>query len=633
MDDEPERAPTGLTEPATPTRRPEGGPPPLVVTVGFTGHRTLEDPAAARQQIEAALGEIGRAFGLVAGAPLARAFQGAPTLRLLVGAAPGADRIVAEAWRASALGEIHFIYPFREPGGDDAFTDDPAAGDPATRVTPAPEFEPWTGIDAKDIGLVGAQSHAEVGRWVVRHADMLVCWWDGEPGRGAGGANDTIRRALERGLPVVWLGPGDKPSRQINPEQSRLHADAAEVIVDLASIAGPLDAASLAAQLTSVLAPPSGAGPHDPEVAARIDYDAHDPLRRRPAPLGLLRTLANHTLWRAFGLFQKFAGRPGPSPPRAGPPPAVIAAQPGFARLTAASEMAGARADLLSSIHRSEQLLLILIAIVAVFFGALPALVGESPGSNFHAVAAGIEFCLGLLAFTVAWAARRAHRHRRWSDARRLTERLRAVLATWPLGFDIADAHAGPARTWTEWRTRALLRAAGPPRGWITRERFDATARWATAVLLDSQVAYHARQHRMARTIERTMRGLENGAFGVLMATLISYIALSLLQLGPLAHWDAPHWFGGLVTLVSAVAPAVGAGCIALEATNGFGELAMQSARLKDEFEALRARIPSGGTLAYHPFLAVIRRGAEVLVEENDAWRDRLLQRRIVRGG
>jgi len=615
--------------PPIPPPRPGDGPPPLVVTVGFTGHRTLDDPAAARRRIDAALAEIGRAVGLVADAPLTRAYHGAPTLRLLIGAAPGADRVVAEAWRAAALGEIHFIYPFRAPQGDDAFTDDPANGDPATRVTPAPEFEPWTGIDAAGLGLAKHQSHAEVGRWIVRHADMLACWWDGEPGRGAGGTNDTIRRALERGLPVVWLGPGGMPSRLIDPEPSHPQADAAEAIADLASIATPLDAASLAARLSSALTPP-GVAARDPEVAARIDYDAHDPTQPPPGPLGPLRNLTNHTLWRAFSLFQKVAGRPGPAPPRPGPPPAEIAAQPGFARLSAATAAAGARADLLSSIHRSEQLLLILIAIVAVFFGALPALVVSGPGSNFHAWAAGIEFFLGLLAFTVAWAARRAHRHRRWSDARRFAERLRGVLATWPLGFDIADAHAGPAQTWTEWRTRALLRAAGPRRGWITRARFDATAGWATAELLDSQIAYHARQHRMAETIEHTMRAIENGAFALLMATLASYIVLSVF--GP-AAWTEPHWFGGLVTLVSAVSPAVGAGCIALDATNGFGELALHSARLRGEFEALRSRVPSQQPPAYHPFSAIIRRGAELLVEDADAWRDRLLRRRIVRGG
>ena len=631
MDDDHEHAESGAA--ALPIQALGAGEDrlPLVVTIGFTGHRTVEDPAAARDKIDAALGEIGRAFGVVAGGQLTRAYHGAPALRLLVGAAPGTDRIVAEAWRAAKLGEVHFIYPFRElGGGGDAFTDDPGAGDPATRVTPAPEFEPWTGIDAIDLGLAKTQSHAEVGRWIVRHADVLVCWWDGAPGRGAGGTNDTIRRALERGLPVMWLGPGDMPSRLIDPEQSHPHADAAEAIADLASIAEPLDAAALAARLAFALTPPGGAAPHDPEVAARIDYDAHDPMRPSRAPLGPMQALINRTLWRAFSLFQKVAGRPGPAPARADPPPPVITAQPGFARLAAATEEAAARADLLSSIHRSEQLLLILIAIVAVFFGALPALVGGSSDSNFHAYAAGIEFFLGLLAFVVAWAARRAHRHRRWSDARRFAERLRGVLATWPLGFDIADAHAGPAQTWTEWRTRALLRAAGPRRGWITRARFDATAGWATAELLDSQIAYHARQHRMAETIEHTMRAIENGAFALLMATLASYIVLSVF--GP-AAWTEPHWFGGLVTLVSAVSPAVGAGCIALDATNGFGELALHSARLRGEFEALRSRVPSQQPPAYHPFSAIIRRGAELLVEDADAWRDRLLRRRIVRGG
>jgi hypothetical protein len=625
MDDASDPVPTPPAEAA----RPDGGRLPLVVTIGFTGHRTLKDPAAAEREFGAALAEIGRAFEIVAGAPLAKAYDGAPALRLLVGAAPGADRMAAATWRAAGLGEIHFIYPFRDPAGDDAFTDQPSKHDPDTRVAPAPEFAPWTGIDAIGLGLADGQAHAEVGRWIVRHADMLACWWDGEPSRGAGGTNDTVRRALERGLPVIWLGPNMAP-RLIDPEQAHHHADAAEAIADLASIAAPLSAEPLAARLATLLTPPAG-GPHSAEVAARIDYDAHDPLRPRLAALAPVQTLFNHTIWRSFSLFQSLAGRQAPAARDVEPPPAAIAVQPGFARLRAAAAEAGSRAGLLSNVHRSEQLLLILIAIVAVFFGALPALVDDARWPAFHAYAAGAEFALGLSAFVVAWAARLAHRHRRWSDARRLAERLRGVLSTWPLGFDIADAHALPAQTWTEWRTRALLRAVGPRRGWITRVRFEETVRWAGVELIGSQIAYHARQHRMAETIERTMRAIENGAFGLLMGTLASYIALSVL--GPAMHWTAPHWFGGLVTLVSAVSPAVGAGCIALDATNGFGELAGHSGRLKDEFEQLRVRLAAAEPAAYHPALAAIRRGAELLVEDADAWRDRLLRRRIVRGG
>jgi hypothetical protein len=272
--------------------------------------------------------------------------------------------------------------------------------------------------------------------------------------------------------------------------------------------------------------------------------------------------------------------------------------------------------------------LLILIAIVAVFFGALPALL---PTGDFHVYAAGVEFLLGVLAFTVAGTARMAHRHRRWSDARRLAERVRGALATWPLGFDIADAHIGAPHTWTEWRALAVLRAAGPRRGWITEPRFQETLRWSAGQLIDSQIAYHARQHRMAETIERTLKATENAAFGLLMGTLASYIAVTLI--GPAIHWNEPHWFGGLVTVVSAVSPAIGAGCIALDATNGFGELRQHSLRLASEFEHLRARIDGADGASYHPALAIIRRGAQLLVEDADAWRDRLQRRRIVRGG
>lgn len=599
----------------------------MVLTVGFTGHRTVADPIAAAGAMSAAFAQIGKAFEIVAASPAAAAFDGAPALRLAIGDAPGADRLAAAAWTAEGLGELHFVYPFKAPTGDDAFTDDPRNDDPATRVSPAPEFAPWTGFDATGLGLAEPQAHAEVGRWIVRNADLLACWWNGEAGRGAGGTNDTMRRALERGLPVIWLGPNGGPIRLIDPE--RAHRLAEGSIDDLASIATPLEAEALAAILGPTLFPPGVAAvAHSGEVAARLDYDAHDPVRARTGLGGAVERLFDRTLWRSFGLFESVCGRAPPAASRTTPPPAAIAAQPGFTRLEAAAEEAGARASHLGRVHRSEQLLLILLAIVAVFFGALPALV---TAADFHVWAALVEFLLGLLAFSVAGTARLAHRHRRWSDARRLAERLRGALATWPLGFDIADVHAGAPRAWTEWRALALLRAAGPRRGWITQARFEETLRWSASQLIDSQIAYHGRQHRMAETIERTLRRVENSAFGLLMATLGSYIALTTLE--PTNPWTQQHWFGGLVTLVSAVSPAVGAGCIALDATNGFGELRQHSARLAGEFQQLRARVDGIDGASYHPALAIIRRGAQLLVEDADAWRDRLLRRRIVRGG
>ncbi len=595
---------------------------PLVLTVGFTGHRSLADAAAASRLIAAAFDDVKAALEGLAALPLAQAYEGRPRLRLLAGGAPGADRLAQEAWRAGKLGELHAIYPFHDPATGGAATDDPAKGDPATLVDPGPEFGAWTGLDALGLGLEPDQAHAEVGRWLVRHADLLVAWWDGEKGRGLGGANDTIRRALERGLPVVWLAPGAPAARLISLADAGRQADATEALAEPESVAVPLTPAALADILAPALRPPPEAGPEadHADAAARRDYASLDPTAPRPGPVGLARRLADRSLWRSFKLFERVAGGRRPPARQSRPPPAAVAAQPGFARLQQAADDAEARASQLSNIHRSEQLLLIVIATLAVFFGALPAL---EVVRDFHLVFAGIEFGLGLIAFGVTVAAQGAHRHRRWSDARRLAERLRSATTTWPLGFDIADVHVAPAYAWTEWRAQAVLRAAGPRRGWITRPRFEETAAWAAGELIDGQIDYHRRQHGTAEHIERSLGWTENIAFLLLMGVLAAYLVLGA---------RSPHWFAGLVTLVSAFAPAVAAGCLALEATNGFRELKERNARLAGAFEAEKARLGPVGGAAYHHVVAVMRRAAQLRVDDADAWRDRLLRRRIVRG-
>ena len=142
---------------------------PLVVTVGFTGHRAIDDLGEARGLLEQALAVVGEAFDAMAASDLRDAYDGEPRLRLMVGEAPGADRLVGEVWRAEGMGEVHAIFPFKAPTGDAAFTDRPEKRDLETRVQPPPEFGPWTGIDAEGLGLASEQAHAEVGRWIVRH--------------------------------------------------------------------------------------------------------------------------------------------------------------------------------------------------------------------------------------------------------------------------------------------------------------------------------------------------------------------------------------------------------------------------------------------------------------------------------
>ena len=75
---------------------------PLAITVGFTGHRVVGEAAdAAEHLIGQALAVIGAAFVQLE-ATVGEAFDGAPRMRLLIGAAPGTDRLFAAQWEAAA---------------------------------------------------------------------------------------------------------------------------------------------------------------------------------------------------------------------------------------------------------------------------------------------------------------------------------------------------------------------------------------------------------------------------------------------------------------------------------------------------------------------------------------------------
>jgi uncharacterized membrane protein YfcA len=643
---------------------------PLVVTVGFAGHRAIEDPAGADALLSRAFAVVGEALAALPSQPLdageealGQAYDGEQRARLLTGAAPGADRLAIAQWRKGRYGEIHALFPFRDPATSTPLTDDPEHATVEDRVEDLSIFAASSGIDAVALGIERNRAHSEIGRWIVRHCDLLVALWNGAPAQGLGGTGDTVRRALERGLPVVWVRPGDDQVRLLEPHEFHRHSQLDEALAAPQSIATPLTSAALLAALIAPFAPPPSQihGSIDPEVASRKDFARVDPLKRRFALISWRDTLLDHTIWSAFSSFKKTVGdlrhwKPPETAPT--PQPGPIASSAGYRRIQAAFEVADRRANRLSAIHRSQQLLLIYVAVLAVFFGAAPALPPIQGLHIDHLQAAWAELLLGIFALLISTYAQRAHRHRRWSDARRLAERLRAALATWPLGVDLADASERPAFTWTEWRARAVLRDAGPPPGWLDRDEFSRRAALATSLLIEGQIRYHSREYHLAETIDRRIKIAEGLAFGVLMIAVASFLVASSLT----THM--PSWVFGVLTMISAVSPSVGAACLALEATNGFGEIARRSSRMGPEFERLRAEIDigrhplhqtevlqdaaqllvedvdfwrsdrdAGRRLSLHHRQEVLRNAAQLLVEDADSWRDRVVSRRIVRGG
>jgi hypothetical protein len=610
---------------------------PLVVTIGFTGHRTLDDGETAARLLDRSFALVragvarllARPTGAV-GETLADAYEGPTRLRLLAGDAPGADRLARERWRASGPGDAHLLYPFRDPETGAPLTDHPDHADPDVRLAAPPADVAWTGFDGVGLGLERNSAHVEVGRWIVRHADIVVALWNGQSASEAGGTGETLRRALERGAPVIWIRPGAAEPRLVSPASVHRLAELDAVMGRLEELCAPLTPETLAELLALALAPPAGARPtKDPEVLARIDYATVDPLAPSRATPRLVWALAGATFWRVSRLFERLAG--GYAGARAtdpgAAPPLELAAEPGFVRIQRAYDEADRRAETLASIHRSEQLLLVFLATAAVLVGASPAMIPQTRAHEAGRLWAALaELMLGALALAVFTLARRAHRRRRWCDARRLSERLRAARAAWPVGVDLGDERIAAPHTWTEWRAMAVIRAAGPIRGWLTRERFDAAAHWIAAELIEGRIPYHAFQHRLAKRIDGALQAIAGLAFGVLMTTLAIYLIVG---------WGLPDrmpaWLPGFVTVVSAVAPAVGAACLAIEATSGFGELSLRNERLRGEFVRAKAQLAAARGDGYRATQELVRRAAQLLVEDADAGRDRLIRRCLVR--
>ena len=601
-------------------------------------------------------------------------------LTLLTGTAAGADKFAIDAWRggdkAKPSRPVHAVLPF--------IIDDGAAGldqsPEDTEVVPAPVdiatgkkegFDPFEHVTALDGAcdmreLPRRDPYLEQSRFLVRWAEVAVAVWDGAMPAGPGGTGDTVRLAIAKGIPVVWidLGQGlENPVvRLISPGNTWTDGSFHEFCRALArgncdEIAPPLDTSKLEQALADQYAPPaadnSDAHGHadgeseDEETAGRLQYV--EPHRGRgetkaklidgifyvgekswPRALSLLSACWQKG-WHAIEVKNKVLQS------------AETPAQSGYILLVDESTKADNIATRTGNTHRFVQFLLLLFAFFAVLFGTLAA---EFPLKKISFVIA--ELILVFLALVI-WRARVMQKnHRLWSDTRRYAERLRALKATWPLAFDIADNTAEKPRTWTEWRARAIRRIAGPPTFAMREQRMivDADhARDDPGGIVDSQRAYHHRSAARMGKAHSNLHVWEYRAFWLLFLGLVAFLLVEFIA--EMFHNEQAH---GLVSgsknwllILSATIPALGAAVIALEAKIGFEENAVRHRRLQPEFERLflamggdAARSAHASATASHaPSIdektELLREAAQLHVSDADSWRDGMTRRQMVK--
>ena len=159
---------------------------PEWTVVGFSGHRSLADPAGTATRIGAMLDELMATHGpLVATSSLAK----------------GADAIFVKAAAARGI-PILLALPFPPERFQRDFEPDEWR-DVQPYLAKAAQVEIVRGAESDD------EAYMETGIRIVDDADVLVAVWDGKATNGLGGTGDVVAYARAMGKPLRWLNPED----------------------------------------------------------------------------------------------------------------------------------------------------------------------------------------------------------------------------------------------------------------------------------------------------------------------------------------------------------------------------------------------------------------------------------------
>ncbi len=568
--------------------------PPLVVTIGVTGHRPNRIPDGAQARIEADIAAVLAAIG--AGCEAARlrhagVFAETPARPVLLSAlAEGADRYAALAAVASGMA-LSVALPFAV----DAYERDFA--DAASRT----EYRDLLAAADRVMALPG--DHVEstlaydaVGTVILENADILLAVWDGGASAGKGGTTDLIERSAAMGMPVVWIDAlGKAPPRVLWSGLSSHPVGG----LDLAHLPVAPAKEVLATVVDAIVRPPE-----DPRERQRLERYLGERADRFNWRLEVPVMLA------LFGLrpMRRSDYEP-PTPDQlaaeleqlAGGMPAAADRPAGLDVFARAYGFADAAAVRYGQVFRGSYVARFMLAAIAVIIGLVALVGGEIFGwTTWQLTVVQLVIVFIILANTAV--ATRRDWHGRWRETRETAERMRSAVPSWLLGQVRNDA-PGLEPAWTGWYARASLRAMGLWSGALDEARL-ATVRAMLAHFVESQRAYHAQSAALMRAIEQRL-----GGFGRL--SFISTLVLALLDIGlQIAGVILPAGWNAVLIGVTAGLPVFGTASFGIRAIGDFEGTAMRSARMAASLATL------GAALATDPAdLVVLRARAATLAD------------------
>jgi len=599
--------------------------PALTLRIGITGARTLGTAQCPRLSAElyAVLLAAREAMALVSARDhsVAAAYRHAPgetplpSLRFLSPLARGADRLAAR--EALALGyTLHVPMPFPQAEYEKDFD---APEDLAEfRALLAQANEDQVTLDG-DHGPEMNRAYEAVGRYVVRHCDLLIAIWDGAPSAGRGGTADIVHYAAGAGVPVWWLHAAEERAPVwIADIQDLRHprpapADAAATLHNyLAAIIQP--PAPVHRHRHGIIGRLARLGQHG-RVSPEIEYFAEQERKRRWP-------------WRAYANFIHWTS--GIDPPRTRPRrPDDPVARYWFDRYLPADARAGEYA----ARYRSAYVWVFGLGTLALFVGALALLLPllrpsagwlEKLWDALAVVFALAELAALLLILGLVTLGMRRDWHEHSIEYRLLAELCRKQQALAPMGWALpitavrsmttADRPASDRGAWVAWLFAADQRAAPLPRGNLAYAAQGAPRSAVLEELIAEQRAYHRARWKMAETASHSLEHWGEVLFGI----VVICVGLKLAVHGLASPgWAVP--FG----LAATVLPGLSAAFVGIRAYAELQLLADQSRHMAAELERAHQRVERLDTtrpLASQDLGAEAAAVATLMLQDLEGW-------------
>jgi hypothetical protein len=615
--------------------------PLLAFRLGITGARNLRADQLARIH-----SQLGEAFALVKAEvermsslpevvdAYAREPIGAVKARtyLLTPLAFGADRLAAREALDHGF-EIFVPMPFPQEVYEEDFTGNAGKSpgvEPVAAEEDGREFRQLLSLASGKLELDGdrgsgpdgshsaGRAYEAVGRFVVRHCDLLLAVWDGKPSNGRGGTAEIVHYAAITGIPVWWI----HAQQAVEPEWL---ADIQDIQDPMQAVPESLSAeAKLQTYLKRLICPPACVPRHK---SGWLDHLASRFEQKKFSPIDAYFTespRANRLIWKTYSFVMNWsAGKIDDTPdapsvftssqPVPGPPSGPVAGY-WFSRYT----VADGRANDYAERYRSGYLLTILSTMMVLASGAcaLGLSVWSTERPHWHLLLESIEGGALLLIIVLIVLSNRYEWHRKSIEYRLLAELFRKeeTLAAlgWALSVEKVQQLADSEQlSWVGWLFAATQRSSPLPEGNMGG---NGSGRAILLNLLDEQLAYHRRREKKALSASRTFEELGSITFGAVILFVIFKAFADMSH-----HPDTAIGFGVAATALAGVSAA-------FVAIRGYAELpllAEQSHHMIRELHNARirvARLDTNRALVSQDLGAHAATVATFMLQDLDGW-------------